>query len=112
MRVPNLFVILCTIALLISRYEMTPSVCAVSVSDDSEQTYDDIPIDPSMDGFDNLKEGTRLFQLKKYDEASVYLWRAVLMQGEQSLGDSVGFFVECTFCLVYVSYPFHLTYFK
>ena len=102
MRVPNLFVILCAIALLLSHYEIAPSVCAVSVPYDSEQAYDDIPIDPSMDGYDNLKEGTRLFQLKQYDQASVYLWRAVLMQTDQPPGDSVGFSVQCTFCFVYV----------
>ena len=55
-----------------------------------------------MDGYDNLKEGTRLFQLKQYDQASVYLWRAVLMQADQPPGDSVGFSVQCTFCFVYV----------
>jgi hypothetical protein len=36
--------------------------------------------DGKTDGYANLQEGSRLFQLQRYDEASAYLWRAVLLQ--------------------------------
>ena len=39
---------------------------------------DDIPI---TDGYANLQEGNRLFQSQRYDEASAFLWRAVLLHG-------------------------------
>lgn len=39
-----------------------------------------LPFDVATDGYANLQEGQRLFQLQRYDEASAYLWRAVLLQ--------------------------------
>jgi len=54
---------------------------AVAPSDDfPEQLSEYIPFDASTDGHANLREGSRLFQLKRFDEASAYLWRAVLLQ--------------------------------
>jgi len=38
------------------------------------------PFDMNTDGYANLQEGKRLFQLGFYDEASAYFWRAVLLQ--------------------------------
>lgn len=54
---------------------------AVAPSDNlAEQISEYIPFDVSTDGHANLREGSRLFQLKRYDEASAYFWRAVLLQ--------------------------------
>jgi hypothetical protein len=76
----------------------TPCIYADAVSDNLGKGYDDIPVDPSMTGYDNLREGTRLFQSKRYDEASVYLWRAVLMQEQSSHSDSVRLFYYMIYC--------------
>ncbi len=65
-----------------------PLSCVVAISDDSIEGLSDYsPIDVT-DGYANLQEGSRLFALKQYNEASVFLWRAVLLQ-EQSKDESV-----------------------
>ncbi|KAL9189848.1 hypothetical protein ACHAXT_009523 [Thalassiosira profunda] len=46
------------------------------------------PIDTN-DGPSNLKEGRRLFQSANYADASAYLWRAVVLQGDSSQSYSV-----------------------
>lgn len=46
----------------------------------SDDLTDSMPFDVASDGYANLKEGKRLFQLQRYSEASAYFWRAVLLQ--------------------------------
>ena len=59
-------------------------LCLFSLLDNlyAAASPDELPasFDVSTDGYANLQEGSRLFKLRKYDEASAFLWRAVLLQ--------------------------------
>lgn len=55
-------------------------------------------VDP-LNGLSNLKEGRRLFQLQRYDEAAMHFWRAVLQQEanqhQYSVQDCFPPFLQC-----------------
>ena len=53
-----------------------------------------VSFDITTDGYANLQEGSRLFKLQRYDEASAYLWRAVLLQETAKEPVSRRFFVD------------------
>eukprot|EP00804_Cyclotella_cryptica_P015203 CCRYP_000736-RC/>CCRYP_000736-RC protein AED:0.03 eAED:0.03 QI:41/1/1/1/1/1/3/486/927 len=75
------------------------SVAVASSEDVPEQLSEYIPFDASTDGHANLREGSRLFQLKRYNEASAFLWRAVLLKeraGDQyTVDEAFTPFLQC-----------------
>jgi hypothetical protein len=58
-------------------------------------SIDELPgSDVNADGYTNLQEGSRLFQLGRYNEASAYLWRAVLLQEKAKETVSLRYFLS------------------
>ena len=86
--VQQYIMILSTVILIILSLNTSSSLSTASTNHeerDDISNYSPININ---DGPSNLREGKRLFQQQKYNDASAYLWRAVLLHTSQTTSSS------------------------